>query len=85
MTFFEVKQIKSARKRHPCYWCGEFINVGDSKTTTAGVFEGDFTSNNFHLECYNALQNWESENSDDDYWPDKWTMKRGEAKSKGDS
>jgi hypothetical protein len=85
MSFFIVKQIKSVRKECRCYWCGERIKIGDAKTTTAMVFEGDFQSSNFHPECYEALKKWQNQTPEEEYWPDGWEMQRGKIKAKGES
>ena len=84
MSFFEVKQIKAARKPCRCYWCDETIKIGDAKTTTATVFDGEFQATNFHPECYNALTKWQAEYPDEYEWPEQWTMQRGETKEKGE-
>lgn len=77
MSFFEVKQIKAARKACRCYWCYEPIKIGDSKTTTAAVYEGEFQATNFHPECYKALKLWQDLYQDEYEWPESGSMQRG--------
>lgn len=76
--FFTVAEVKASRKAHRCYWCLQMIEVGQPKVTTSGKFEGDFLFTRFHPECYKALERWQRENPEDDYWPDEGTMKRGD-------
>ncbi len=82
MSFFQVTRVKSSRKPCRCYWCGERIEVGQPKTTTATVFEGDFQATNVHPECFEALKLWQDENRGEEYWPDEGTMKRGSTEDK---
>lgn len=77
MSFINKTHVKSCRKPCRCFWCGEPIEIGQPKTTTATVFEGDFQASSFHPECYAALKQYGKENPGYDYWPDEGTMKRG--------
>ncbi len=40
-----------ARKAHKCIWCGEQIDWGTTYRRLTGKFNGDFSSNAWHLEC----------------------------------
>lgn len=82
MSFFTVTHVKACRKRSRCYWCGEHIEVGQPKTTTATVFDGDFQDNNFHPECFEALERWQLAEPGEEYWPDYGSMKRGTIEEK---
>jgi hypothetical protein len=84
MSFFEVKQIKAARKPCRCYWCDETIKIGDSKTTTATVFEGEFQATKFHPECYDALELWQELYLGEYEWPEMGSMERGSFSEKGE-
>jgi len=81
MSFFTIKQIKATRKKCRCYWCFEPIDVGQPKTTTATIWEGDFQANTFHPECFEALDKWQSETGEDQ-WPGQGDMKRGSTEPK---
>jgi len=84
MSFFTVTQVKATRKPCRCYWCFEHIEVGQPKTTTATVFEGDFQATDFHPECFDALRAWQKlpENKHEYEWPDQGEMKRGSTEPK---
>lgn len=77
MSFFNITRVKACRKPTRCYWCGEIIEIGKPKTTTATVFEGDFQTSNLHPECFDALQRWQAAEPGEEYWPDYGSMKRG--------
>jgi hypothetical protein len=77
MSFFTVTKVKACRKPCRCYWCAGRINVGEPKTTTSTVYDGDFQFTLFHPECYDALEKWHSENPNEWEWPDHGEMKRG--------
>ena len=70
-----------ARTQHRCIWCGQFILVGEKYTKSIGIFDGDFQSNVFHMECVKAC--WEdlSENHEDTFEP--YEYKRGSREQKG--
>jgi len=86
MSLYSIKQIKSTRKKCRCYWCGGSINIGERKTATAIVWEGDFHSDSFHPECHEALKRWQNlpENKHDDEWPEPQSMQRGSTLEKGE-
>lgn len=54
MTQLTLKTVKT-RKAHRCTWCGEQINVGASAQYRTGVWDGDFFSEYYHPECYDAM------------------------------
>ena len=86
MSFYSIKQVQSARKKCRCYWCGESVNIGEPKTATATVWEGDFHSDSFHPECHDALKAWQNlpANKHEDEWPEQWSMQRGSTLEKGE-
>jgi len=86
MSFYCTKAIKATRKKCRCYWCGEPINIGEPKTTTALVWEGDFHADNFHPECHDALVVWHNlpANKHEDEWPEQGSMQRGSTLQKGE-
>lgn len=45
-----------ARKRYPCEWCGESINIGDSYTRYRWFCHGDAGTCRMHRECLAAMQ-----------------------------
>ncbi len=49
------KKIPGKINRHICLWCGGRIEFGASCYSWAGVWEGDFGSGYFHVECKHAF------------------------------
>lgn len=49
-----VEDVKKCRKNHLCAWCAETISKGAPAIYRAGVFDGDFLSDHFHPECWDA-------------------------------
>lgn len=45
-----------AAKRHRCIWCGEHIEQGERHCRQSGVFYGEFQTNRWHLECWDAAE-----------------------------
>lgn len=43
------------RKSHMCGWCGYRVEKGERAQSRAYVFDGEFTSDRMHPECYNAM------------------------------
>ena len=82
MSFFKVTQVKACRKESKCYWCMEVIQLHAPKTTTATVWEGDFSFSSFHPECFSALEEWQTQNPLEDLWPMHGDMKRGSTEPK---
>ena len=54
-----------ARKQHGCIWCPEPIAVGERYKRQASVYCGDFQSNKYHPECWDAMVQEQTE------WPDE--------------
>lgn len=56
MSFCRNTWIKSTRKLHFCWWCGERIFIGCHACYTAGLnFEGEFFDGHTHPECQAAV------------------------------
>ena len=82
MSFCNVARIKSCRKKKPCQWCVEHIEVGHPKVYVAAVWEGDFFTSHFHPECWEALRVWQDKTKEE-YWPEE-PMKRGSSEEHDD-
>lgn len=54
MNVFFVAAARKAAKPHRCVWCGEPINKGETYSYQAGLFDGEFQSNHYHPECWEA-------------------------------
>lgn len=76
MSFFTVSRIKSSHVARACYGCAQTIRVGEPKTTTATVADGEFFFSNFHPECYDALKAWQARNPHEVYWPPPGSQER---------
>ena len=56
LSYREIKNIDvRVRKSHRCAWCAETIYKGETARSRAYVFDGDFTSDYMHPECYQAM------------------------------
>lgn len=44
------------RKRQQCAWCGDLMEVGEITVYRVYIFDGDFTADHMHLECYKAMR-----------------------------
>jgi hypothetical protein len=45
----------TVRKQHRCAWCAEAIYKSDAARFRVYVFDGEFTSDWMHPECYQAM------------------------------
>ena len=45
------EKIRTARKRHRCYECGEFINIGDRYEHISGIWDDDPREYKTCLDC----------------------------------
>lgn len=66
---------RKARKKHRCIWCGEDIEIGETYSYWAGIFEGQFQSNHMHLECDKISSSKENEYCQDGF--EAYQYKRG--------
>lgn len=55
ISVLSIRKQVTAKKPSPCIWCGEKIKVGDQYNSQAVVFDGDFSYNKYHPECYAAM------------------------------
>lgn len=46
---------RTARKSHRCVWCAELVIKGERCVHQFGKYCGEFQSNYYHIECYQAL------------------------------
>ena len=51
---FDPRYVKSSKKRHRCYWCGELITMFAPKITCKCVSDGKFYCQYYHPECQQA-------------------------------
>ncbi len=51
----QEKRVK-ARFTHWCEWCGWGINKGTICVYRAYKFDGEFTSEFMHIECFDAMK-----------------------------
>lgn len=65
MSFQELShKSHKARKEYNCIWCGGAIQVGEKYDRFTYVMCGDFNSDEYHPECFEAMNkyDWDSEN-----------------------
>lgn len=56
LSYREIRNEEvTVRKQHRCGWCSESITKGERARYRTYVFDGDFTSDWMHLECYSAM------------------------------
>ncbi len=74
--FNKIKLVRSARKEHSCYLCGEKIEKGESYREHVGKFWGDFYSQKLHMDCHEMVEAYWSLNElqDDEGWDDVYVM-----------
>ena len=71
---------QKARKQHKCVWCGEAIEIGETYSYWAGIFEGEFQTNKMHLECEKVCSSKENDYCHDGFNP--YEYKRGSLEEK---
>ena len=49
-----TKFVRSCRRRRRCYWCGEFIEIGQSLWKYVDLVDGEIADFVFHPECEEA-------------------------------
>jgi hypothetical protein len=55
-SYTELKLTeRKARKEYRCAWCNEKIVIGEKHTHRVYIFEGDFSSDRMHNECFIAM------------------------------
>ncbi len=66
MSWDQIKTtLPKSRQERPCMWCPEMIGAGTAYVRAVGKFEGDFQSNNYHPECFEAAQKLFSQHPDE--------------------
>lgn len=65
----------TARKAHDCIWCREKIEIGQIYHVQVVVHEGDWQSNKYHPECFQAAIDFWREDLDGDF--DAHAFERG--------
>lgn len=74
--FYKIKLVRSARKEHVCYLCGEKIEKGESYRQYVGNSNGEFCECKLHMDCYQMVEAYCSEaglNSDEG-WDEESVM-----------
>ena len=84
MSFQSERDVKHNRKRKRCYWCFEWLEVGQPCVVHSGVWDGEFYTSRFHPECSAAVPLWWKKDgiSYDDEFPEEGSMKRGSTEPK---
>ena len=62
---YRERQVKKAKVKRICVWCGEEILVGDPYVYRSYTFDGDFTTDGLHHECLDAMHDA----------PDQWWLR----------
>lgn len=74
-NFYKIRKIRSARKEHTCYLCGEKIKKGAQYTHYVGYGPDGFFSMDLHEDCYDVVEEYWAELYDqDDGWDDEMVM-----------
>ncbi len=47
---------RTAKKKHHCIWCGQFILPGEAYHDERSVFDNMIQRHRWHPECYEAAQ-----------------------------
>jgi len=58
-------ETPKARKEYTCQWCYTNIAIGEVYTKHNYIYDG-FTSEKFHSDCYQAMQNTDNNATNDD-------------------
>lgn len=61
-----VHDVKRCRMPHRCQWCAEEIAKGAPAVYRACIYEGDFCSDHFHPECWDACGRYATAVPDDE-------------------
>ena len=82
MSFFSERRVNKPRKAKQCYWCCELCPPGEPKLVLSGVWQGDFFSDSWHIECNAAREIWQANNRDEEELPWMGEMQRGKPLSR---
>jgi len=73
--FFERRTVK-AKKEHTCEMCGMPIKLGEEYVVAVGVWENEFFSTKYHIECDAVLEEFhEGGEFDFEEIREKWVEK----------
>jgi len=84
VSFYRTTLQKDPRKHKTCFWCGETCPAGEPRLSGAWMFEGDFCSGHYHLECDAAYSKWRKENPGEEESPEPYEMRRGKTISRSE-
>jgi hypothetical protein len=68
---------KNPRKAKWCFWCGEACPPNEPRIESAWIFDGDFMTGHYHLECNTAWNQWCQKNRAMHEAPEPYEMQRG--------
>lgn len=61
MSWSEWIHVKKTRKNHLCHGCQEVIREGSKAVYYKGVFEGDFGTCHYCIDCYDFIHSKSSD------------------------
>lgn len=77
-NFHKERVVRSAKKEHECYLCGQKIEKGEQYRILTGVFDGDFYSLKLHGQCHCMVEAYFAETdyylNSDEGWDDQIVM-----------
>lgn len=69
--FHKERVVRSAKKEHECYLCGQKIEKGEQYRILTGVFCGDFYNLKLHGQCHCMVEAyWAEQEYNDEGWDD---------------
>ena len=87
--FHSTRQIKAGRKVFPCESCGQQIQIGEPRSYSFGLWEGETFDHHQHIECLVAERDladtfgcwgdewpWLNDIDDGDDGPEMWPIVR---------
>lgn len=73
--FHKERVVRSAKKEHECYLCGQKIEKGEQYRILTGVFDGDFYNLKLHGQCHCMVEAyWAEQEYYDEGWDDTMVM-----------
>ena len=74
-NFHKERVVRSAKKEHVCYLCGQKIENGEQYRIMTGVFDGDFYSLKLHGQCHSMVEAyWAEQECYDEGWDNTMVM-----------